>query len=78
MHATISEQPLLSISRIADETLPCNTNLCEYCVLAKPKSNTLKYGFEFEFEFEFVYSYTLAGVKKSKATNDTVTAFRGS
>jgi hypothetical protein len=29
------------------------------------------------FEFEFVYSYTLAGVKKSKATNDTVTAFRG-
>jgi hypothetical protein len=29
------------------------------------------------FEFEFVYSYALAGAKKSKATNDTVTAFRG-
>jgi hypothetical protein len=34
-------------------------------------------GIEFDFEFGFVYSYTLAGVKKSKATNDTVTAFRG-
>jgi hypothetical protein len=30
-----------------------------------------------QYEFEFDYTYTLAGVKKSKATDDTVTAFRG-
>jgi hypothetical protein len=30
-----------------------------------------------EFKFEFVYNYALAGAKKSKATNDMETAFRG-
>jgi hypothetical protein len=32
---------------------------------------------DIQFEFEFVYIYTLAGVRNSKATDDTVTAFRG-